>query len=265
MKLNWRMYKQFAEIAWSETIAYRLNFFLSRVRYILAVILLFFVWQSVGTTQKTVGTFTTNEIITYTVGLLVVRALVFGYQSRRVAADINNGTLSTYLLKPAEYLGFMFIKECTQKFVSLISSIVELTILLFIFPIPFTAPPVAVWLQVAVIIFLAHIMYFCLSTTFSLIAFWSKEAFGPRFLFEWFLEFAAGAYIPIALFPGPVRTLFEHLPFVHFVSTPLLVFLQKITPSPALWFELLAWCVFFAGAMLMVWQIGLRQYRAEGL
>ena len=113
---------------------------------------------------------------------------------------------------------------------------------------------------------LAMILYFLMSYAISALAFWTAESAGPRFCFELFVEFAAGAFFPLDVLPQTLQKIFKLLPFASLVHFPLNIFLERTSPemlTQGLMVQM-AWILFFAFLTRWVWLKGIRSYSAYG-
>src|SRR5690606_27015522 len=81
--------------------AYRVNFVMWRVRNIISIFLLFFLWDAVfqGTDREVAG-YTRSQIFTYIFMVLRVRAIVFATKTTDLAGQIAGGGLNDFLAKP---------------------------------------------------------------------------------------------------------------------------------------------------------------------
>lgn len=106
-----------------------------------------------------------------------------------------------------------------------------------------------------------------MSYAVNLIAFWSREATGPRFLFEWFLEFASGSYFPLTILRPAFFLFLGSLPFIGVMFIPLMIYLGNIgyCDIPA-YLTIQAWWILASGVIARVlWKKGLKKYTSEGI
>ena len=102
-----KKYLQIFKLSFQQEFAYRLNFVMWRVRNILQIILLFFLWSSVFKDPQTeVFGYNQEKILTYVFGILILRAIVFSARAVDVAGEISNGDITNFLLKPVSYFKY---------------------------------------------------------------------------------------------------------------------------------------------------------------
>ncbi len=254
--------------SWANELEYRLAFVLTRFRNIVFLLLLYYVWMSLSQVTGRFASYSTEELTTYVFGAHLLRAVIFGSQSRLAALEINDGTFSTYLVKPVAHFWFVYWRELAQRVLFFITAVCELFIFIFLTKAHFLFQQQAkILILVLVAVAGAHFLYFILSYLVSLLAFWSREAMGPRFLFEWFLEFSSGAFFPLDILSKTLLIAFQFLPFAYLFFFPLSLYLGKIGPNESLEKILIQfiWLAAVGFFTYFVWRRGLRRYSGEGI
>lgn len=256
------------KLSWARQLEYRFNFLLGRLRNIIILLLLFYVWRSLTYATGTFAGYSNLELITYIFGINILRSVIFGSQSIETAREINEGSFSIYLIKPVNYFFYVFAREMAERMINVAAAIFEIIIFILILD-------VKIFLQTnfnLLFLFLissvfALILYFILSYLISLIAFWSRECFGPRFLFEWFLEFASGAYFPLDILPKLFFKALSFMPFMYIIYLPMSIYLGKYNFSQIITGMSLQvfWIVVFSIITYFVWCKGLKRYVGEGM
>ncbi len=264
MKKYWIVFKN----SWQRELEYRVDFFLWRLRSVVVLLLLYFVWTSLSAKSGRFAGYTGAELVTYVFLANIIRQVVFGAQSRRAAQEINNGTFSVYLIKPLNHFWYVFSTELVHRVMNLIVAIFEVIIFVYIFKANFfwQADPAAISLFIFSMI-LALLLYYLLSYIVNLFAFWSREAMGPRFLFEWFLEFASGAFFPLNILSGVFYVFLIFLPFAYLIYFPASLYLGKLSEWQILTGILIQLIFIFTFGFLaiFVWRRGLKRYSGEGI
>lgn len=256
-----------ARNTWDETLAYRLNFVMWRVRVVLQILTMYFLWSALLLPGQAILGYTRNLMLTYILGASIINSLVISSRSYEVGQEINSGNLSNFLLRPINYFLFWFARDLGDKAMNLVFSVIELAILFLILRPPFfiQSDP-ALILLAFVSAFLAMILYFFLSFLLGLIGFWSAEVWAPRFVFITVLTFFSGGLFPLDILPKPLFLFFELLPFPYLLFFPLKIYLGQMPLGDigrgllvsAIWTGIL-WIV-----VKFVWAKGLRVYGAYG-
>lgn len=268
-KLN-KLFSKYAIVihaSWQEHLVYRVNFLLWRFRAMLYLLVLYFLWSSVFKDQDRLFGYTASTILTYILGTSIIRSFVLSSQSASVAGEILEGKLSNLLLRPFSYMGYWFAKDVADKFLNIIFVFLEISVLLFLLkpPIFIQLNPVILLLTLLTVI-LALVLYFYLSFLISLMAFWVREVWAPRFLIMILLEFLSGVVFPLDILPVKLFAFLQFLPFTYLVFFPLKIYLGQL-PVAEIWQGtaiLSLWLVIIYFAAKFVWHRGLRVYAAEG-
>ena len=254
----------------SEQVTYRFGFFFARLRGLFVLVTLFFVWSAVSMKTGFFAGYSREELMTYVFGAHILRSLVFGSQSRRIASEIHDGTFSLFLVRPVNHFLFYYARELSERLLLGFFAVLEVGIIVVFFDSTFLFPShLSVFFFVFLSVFLSHMLYYCMSYGMSMLAFWSREAMGPRFLFEWILEFLSGAFFPVSIVATNVALvfLFFALPFIYLVFMPLTIYLERV-PGNQLFLSFVwqgMWIAIVAGLLRALWRRGLRAYTGGGI
>lgn len=253
--------------SFAEYFAYRLNFFLWRIRVVAVILISFSLWQAIFRTNKVIFGYQEQEIITYIIFISILSGIVLATKTERVALEINMGTLSNFLILPMRYFLFNISRDAADKIINTVCSFFE--IFLFILIIH---PPIILQSNLFLIVLffiaslIASLLYFEINMLLSFIAFWSKETWAPRFIFFILISFLAGLYFPLDIIPGGIYKVLELLPFTYLIFFPLKIYLGHIDKTflikgftIGIFWSILLWL--FMG---YIWRKGLKLYTAEG-
>ena len=102
--VNIHKYVQIFKISFAQEFAYRLNFIMWRVRNVIQIFVVFFLWDSIFYfSGRNLFGYDRHKILTYVLGLIFVKAFVFSSRAQDVASDIAQGEIINHLLKPVNY------------------------------------------------------------------------------------------------------------------------------------------------------------------
>lgn len=252
----------------AKQLAYRLNLLLGRFQSLIILLLLYFLWTEVSRSTGQFAGLTSTELVSYILLVHLLRPVVFGSLSAGVADEINQGIFSTYLIKPMSHFWFCYWRELGERTVLFGAATIEVLIIAFLIK-PTMPLTVAGWGLVLFFISLliAHFLYVLLSYCIHLLAFWSREATGLRFLYYWLVEFSSGAYFPLHIVAPAALLLLKILPFNLMLYTPVMLFLGKV-PADTLLSIILSQFGWLAVAVILtavIWKRGLRRYSGEGI
>ena len=260
-------YLMIAKNTWNEILTYRLNFVIWRIRVVLQLLTIYFIWHSVLPKDATLQSYNQSQILTYILGTSIIGSLVLASRSYSVGDEIDKGDLSNFLIKPINYFFYHFARDIADKAMNLTLATIELSIIFTLLK-----PPLFVQTQLDYLVFtilavvLALIMYFFINFLIGLIGFWSSETWGPRFLFFMVIGFVSGGLFPLDLLPQSVFSMMKLLPFTYLFYFPLKIYLGQLSAGEI--FFGLSITIFWISALFLivklVWLKGLKIYTAQG-
>lgn len=250
-----------------EYATYRLSFILWRVRLVVQLLVVYFMWWAIFSEHRELFGYTQGAMLTYILFSSFVRPFVMGTRTQEVAEYIRSGSLSNYLVRPIRFLGFCASRDIADKLLNIFFAVFEIIILYLLL-----RPPLLIQTNVAMILFafialvMGMILFFYFSLLLSYMGFWTPDVWAPRFLSFVFAEFFTGALFPLDILPAPLYLVSQSLPFFYFIYFPLKVYLGQLSPMAILQGFLvgLIWVGGLWGLAQIVWKRGLRVYTAEG-
>lgn len=256
-----------ARNTWDETLAYRLNFVMWRVRVILAMLTMYFLWNALLLPGGNIAGYTRELMLTYILGTSIIGSLVISNRSYEVGDEINNGNLSNFLLRPMNYFLYQFSRDIGDKAMNIVFSIIELTILFLILK-----PPIFVQQNAGLIILalaicvLSLITYFLINFILGSVGFWSPDVWAPRFIFYTVLTFFSGSLFPLDILPKQIFDVISLTPFPYLLFFPLKIYLGQISAFEIIRGVIISgvWIVLLWFTLKFVWGKGLRLYTAYG-
>jgi ABC-2 type transport system permease protein len=264
MQKYWRIFS----LSFQEEFTYRLNFILWRARNLLKIVMTYFLWQGIFMGTQTAFGYSSNQMTTYVLMVLIVTAIVFSAPSSSIGGEIANGDLSNYLVKPFNYLRYWFTRDMASKLLNLLFVIIELSILWF-----FLKPQFELRIGLLGLIgfivatAIGMVMYFFFQLTSRFVAFWSPEnIWGISFLTFLFTDLLGGTIFPLDILPKPVQFGLSLTPFPYFIYYPIAIFVGKIPEGEII--LVLAKGLMWIGLMWIIanftWKKGLKNYSATG-
>lgn len=263
------MNKQLAifKISWENYLVYRLNFALWRVRTILQLLLIYFVWWTVFQSHTEVFGYTQVTILTYVMVSALVRAVILSSTAIDVSGHINQGGVVNFLIKPLSFIGYYFTRDLADKLFNISFVICEIALLIFLLKpqIIFQTDLLYIGLFIVAVIF-GTLIYFAMAFTIGLLSFWVENSWGSWFLVTIFLEGFGGGLYPIDILPGNLSSILMLTPFPYLIYFPAKLFLGSFTPTEIVWgFGILIfWICILWFIMIRTLQAGLRYYTAVG-
>ena len=265
-----KKYFQVFKISFQQEFAYRINFIMWRVRNLLQIFLVFFLWDTVfASPGRVVFGYDRAKILTYIFGLMIVRAFVLSAKAIEVAGEVSRGDLSNYLVKPVDYFKYWLTRDISSKALNLAFAVGEFTLLYLLLKPPFFLQTNPIFLLAFLLsVCLAMLIYFLLLFITSSVPFWMPEAaWGMHFLITVvILEFLSGALFPLDILPSTLQSILNYTPFPYLIFFPLQVYLGKITGLAMVKGILISagWAAILYLAMSALWRKGLKIYQAYG-
>ncbi len=262
-------YKQILQISWANGFVYRLNFIMWRVRSILQLLVVYFLWLAIFKEGGSFAGYEKQTILTYVLGTSVLRSFVLASRSQDIGAEIASGDLNNFLIRPLNYFANWMSKDLADKALNSIFVFVELALIIFILQPPLFLQTNPIFLSAFVITsVVAMLMYFFLSFLISSITFWYPEHNGwpARFLAVIMIEFLSGGLFPLDIFPEKAARVLEFLPPAYFLFHPMQIYLGRVglIHIATILGSMIVWVIALAVVSKSVWNKGLKIYGAYG-
>ena len=262
-----KKYYIIARNTWDEMLTYRVSFVMWRIRNIIQLLTIYFLWQVILPPNKTLLGYSQSLMLTYILGTSLLDSIVLSSRTYAVGEEINSGNLMNFLLRPINYFLYWFSKDIGDKAMNICFSIVELTLIFIILRPPFFIQTNLFYILPFIFsVILSLFIYFFLNFLLGLIGFWSPEVWAPRFIFITLLGFFAGSLFPLDILPKTIYEILRFLPFTYLLYFPLKVYLGQLSFLQIA--SGLAISIFWTFAIYFIvkvtWQKGLKSYTAYG-
>lgn len=258
-----RKYWQVFKIALSNVFEYRFDFIMGRVRNIILLLTLYFLWSTVFANRAELFGFNKSQIIVYILFSNIIFSTIFVHSMDDIANDISMGQLSSYLVKPINYLAYWFARRIASRLVYLLMVFLETWVFLLIVGQSFSIAGFSFTPVFWVILLLSLAVFTVFDFVGGLLAFWTLRAYGPRFMFKIIMEFASGRYFPLAVLPFGLAGFLKVLPFAYMTYWPTLLLLGNELNTVYVVYGFL-WLVMGVLLLKSTWKKGLKAYEAYG-
>ncbi len=263
------MHKSFAifRISWENGLVYRVNFLVWRIRSVLNLILVYFIWYTTFQNQSEVFGYTQATMLTYILVAAVIRAIILSSRVMDVSNHINEGYIANFLVKPLDIIPFYFARDLADKIMNISLVILEITLLISLLKPPLilqTDPFILILVAAAIVS--GILLYFLFAFIVSLLAFWLENTWGSFFLVFVFLETLGGGIFPIDILPKPISDILLLTPFPYFIYFPAKLYTGTMTSWQIVqgFMILTIWVGLLWIALSKTLQAGLRKYTAFG-
>lgn len=257
-----RKYLTVFAIDWQNQFIYRLNFVLWRFRNVLRVLMTYFLWTSIFSSNTAVFGYTREQMIAYLLLALLVSSFVLSCPSNdNVGGEVSNGTLNNFLVKPIGYLRYWFTRDLSSKLLNILFAVGEISLLFLLF-----RPSLSVAPSILSILLLtsAILIYFLLGKLAISVVFWAPEqTWGLMFIILVLVEILTGMIFPLDVLPHWAFSALQFTPFPYLIYFPLISIVGKPV-SIRILIQSLIWVAILFYLLKKVWAKGLKTYSAYG-
>ncbi len=264
-----RKYLQVMQVGFQGSMVYRMNFLLRAAFSLIPLLATIYLWAAVYSGRaSSVGGYSLPAMISYYLIVTIVDTLTAVTDDDwQIAADIKDGNISQFLLKPIDYTIYRMSLFFSGKLIFAAMSLIPIGLFIFCERRYLVAPAGAGALAgFLVSLLLTAFLQFFMSYTMALLAFWVLEVSTIIFMLFAFEYIAGGHLFPLNILPPALAHILNVTPFPYLLYFPVSVYLGTIKGS-ALARGLaiqLAWLAFFWLLSQFVWRRGIKKYSAVG-
>ncbi len=216
-------------------------------------VVFYYVWKSIFAYQDTVNGFTWDIMKQYVfVSFLCSNVFSMGFEMN-TAQRIIKGDIIMDLLKPLSYRRMLLMRMFGTAGMEFGAGLVLTGSLYLAVNGTASVHPVRTVLFLCSLL-LGVLIKFSIQYLFSLLCFYTDNAYGVTKAREVLTDFFSGALIPLGMFPGMFRNLVQCLPFQGILYTPCCIFIGMFTIEECVYRMLLqaVWTVvlYAAGTLL---------------
>lgn len=215
----------------------------------------------------TIGGFDRNGFVLYYLTMLLISCFVTCHFMWEVSWEIKEGYFSTYLVRPIDYMSFMFVRNFAWRIVR--TTIFSPLFLFLVYAYGAFAQFGSLYLgwEVWLAILLGHILSYVFVMALAMFALFVQEATALFELYYIPMLFLSGQLFPVSLLPDWARQLAAMFPFYYTTGFPTELAIGRIAPADAatgLGIQL-AWIMGALVLQRVLWRFGLRHYTGVGM
>ena len=264
-----RKYLYVINIGIQSNLTYRFNYLARTLFSFIPLFAMVSLWRTVyaGGGQEHSG-YDQAQIIFYYLLVAVVDVLTaVNEDDWQIAADIREGNISQFLLKPVDYLTYRLCLFVSGRLAYVAMAALPLALFIFCFRSN-VAPPASTEAMLAFLIslVLTALLQFFTSYAMAMLAFWLLEISTFIFILFAFEYLASGHLFPLDMLPPTLQHILAFTPFPYQMYFPVSIYLGRMT-GPALAGGLLiqlAWVVAAYFLARFMWRRGIKKYSAFG-
>ncbi len=264
-------YLQVLNVGIQNTLAYRLNFFFRAAFNLVPLAATIFLWRTIYASKpvdSAVAGYELAQMISYYLVVSIVDALTaVNEDDWQIVAEIRDGQISQFLLKPINYLAYRLVLFGAGRLVYLMTCLIPLGGFILYHHASFQPPSEPmVYLMFSISVVMTGLLQFFLSYTMALLAFWILEIDTVIFIL-FAIEYVAGGHLfPLDILPEWISAALVYTPFPYLLYFPVSIFIERTT-GDALILGLclqLFWVLVALAVSQLVWRRGIKKYEAVG-
>ncbi|MBI3664102.1 MAG: ABC-2 family transporter protein [Acidobacteria bacterium] len=229
-------YLEFTRVGFVNILAFRLRYWTGIITYLINVTVYYFIWKAVyGPAARSLGAggtiagYDLGQMITYVAVGWIIRSFYWNTIDQEMAYEVLEGKIAMELIKPISVQWMWFSRAMGESAFRLgMLTLPTAVVITLLFPVRMPASVAHFALFAAAVLgsfFLMGAINFMIGTC----AIRLKSILALIRAKYWLIELLSGLLIPVAFFPAPVRAVMAWLPFQHVASTPLQIYLGKLT------------------------------------
>ncbi|HWX19000.1 MAG TPA: ABC-2 family transporter protein [Candidatus Binatia bacterium] len=266
-----RKYWHVINVGIQNNLTYRFNFLARTVFGFIPLIAILFVWQKIYGDKGAggmVGSYTLAQMISYYLLTAVVDALTaVNEDDWQIAADIKDGNISQFLLKPVDYLTYRLCLFFSGRLTYLAVAAVPLTVFILCLHQYFVLPHD--WITLGWFLFsiaMTALLQFFISYTMAMLAFWVLEVSTFIFILFAFEYIASGHMFPLDILPHSLAQALSFTPFPYQLFFPVSIYMGKAAGADLArgLVTQAGWVLLTYGVARFAWARGIRHYSAVG-
>jgi len=229
-------YLEFTRVGFVNILAFRLRYWTGIITYLINVTVYYFIWKAVygPATQAlgpggTIAGYDLGQMITYVAVGWIIRSFYWNTIDQEMAYEVLDGKIAMELIKPISVQWMWFSRAMGESAFRLaMLTLPTAMVIVLLFPVRLPASVAHAALFTAAVLgsfFLMGAINFMIGTC----AIQLKSILALIRAKYWLIELLSGLLVPVAFFPAPVREVMAWLPFQHIASTPLQIYLGKLS------------------------------------
>lgn len=267
MKKYWHV----INVGIQSTLTYRINFLFRSVFGLIPLTAVIMLWRAIYSgkaADENVSGYTLAQMISYYLLVTIVDALTaVNEDDWQIAADIKDGNISQFLLKPIDYLTYRLCLFFSGRMMFTAVALVPVGLFILLQREYFVLPPTLGtfgWFLVSLA--LTGLLQFFMSYTMALLAFWVLEVATFIFILFAFEYIAGGHMFPLNILPPALAHALNFTPFPYLLFFPVSIYLGQTTGAALVEGLLiqLGWVAAAYALAHFVWHRGIKKYSAVG-
>lgn len=265
VSLSLQKYVAVVRVSVANNLAYVMEVFFRALLLVVLVFILGQLWKTTFSARgaKILSGFSISDMVWYLVAAETI-AMSLPALTRRIDQEVRSGQLAYLLGRPCNYVFYNFAQYLGERLVRLtINGIVGTVLALVFVGLPhFTWMGILAW---PLVTFLALCIDFVAYFSIGLLAFWTEETTSFALIFSRLTLVLGGVLAPLEIFPQPLRSIAQALPFSTILYGPArtLVHFELDRFGWLLWQQFITLLV---GSLILmaIYQVAIRRVNING-
>ena len=267
MKKYWHV----INIGIQNNLTYRVNFLFRTVFGFVPLLATIYLWRAIYRGKAPgadVGAYSLAQMTSYYLIVTIVDVLTsVNEDDWQIAADIKDGNISQFLLKPIDYLTYRLCLFFSVRLIYLEVAAIPLGLLIYSLHNYYTLPddPAALGCFLLSVL-LTGLLQFFTSFAMAMLAFWVLEVSTFIFILFAFEYLASGHLFPLDILPRTLEKALFYTPFPYQMYFPVSIYMGRTSGTEML-HGLAIQALWVVAAYFMArfaWARGIRRYSAVG-
>jgi ABC-type uncharacterized transport system, permease component len=263
------LYTTVFSIGIQNAFVYRWNFLFRALFGLIPLAATIWIWRAVfQSSGSEVAGYSFGEMVFYFIAVTLVESLVSPTDDEwQIAADIREGRISAFLLRPVNYFLYRASLFASSRAVYLVMTAPPVIALALFMAGDMHLPANATtWVAFAASLVMAGAIQFLIAYVLATLGFWVLEISTLVFILYSFEYFLSGRIFPIDVMPAGVAAVLKLTPFPYELYFPVAVWMGRVSGGD-LWFGLAVqagWVLALFALSRWLWRQGVRRYGAYG-
>lgn len=235
-RLNFRRVKKYFHvigIGFQNNLQYRFNYLTRTLFSFIPLFAMLSLWRTIYAGNDHAGGhsgFSQAQMIFYYLMVAVVDVFTaVNEDDWQIAADIREGNISQFLLKPVDYLWYRFALFCSGRLAFISMAAAPLAVFILCFRQYLLPPPSGIVFGVFLVsLVLTALLQFFISYAMAMLAFWLLEISTFIFILFAFEYLASGHLFPLDILPPAMKQILFLTPFPYQLYFPIQIYMGKV-------------------------------------
>ncbi len=256
---------EIAKKAFQNNIAYRVDYFAGVINTLVMIFVNIAIWRAIYESDDTLNGVQLKVVTTY-IALAFLMQCIFAMEDYFIEGKVTSGMISSDLLKPLSFRGYVLSYNIGSTFFKLIMQLTPtLIVLVIIFNLlpPFSLAMGLIFIASTV---LGYLVLYCLNFIVWVSSFWFYYTFSLVTIKDAFVMVLSGALIPLWFLPQGLFDFVKLTPFESIFFTPISIYLGQVPSGEIITaiIKQVAWILLLAAIGHILWKAAKRKLVLQG-